>query len=63
MGADVSIIIPTQRRPGPLRTAARSALRQAGVEGLSVELVIADNDQAPSARAVADELAAGAPFR
>lgn len=57
---DVSIVIPTQRRPGPLLVAARSALRQAGIERLTVELVIADNDQAPSARPIASELAAEA---
>jgi hypothetical protein len=59
---DVSIVIPTQRRPGPLRVAAASALRQSGVEGLSLELVIADNDQVPSARPIADRLGAEAPF-
>lgn len=62
MAADVSIVIPTQRRPGPLALAARSALGQAPPAGLRLELVIADNDQVPSARAFAEALADEAPF-
>jgi succinoglycan biosynthesis protein ExoM len=62
MSARVSIIIPTQRRPGPLLTAARSALDQAGVADEALELVVVDNDQSPSARPVVEQLAAGAPF-
>jgi succinoglycan biosynthesis protein ExoM len=58
----ISIIIPTQRRPQSLACAARSALRQTGLEGRDVELVIVDNDQAPSARPIADQIAAEAPF-
>jgi succinoglycan biosynthesis protein ExoM len=60
--ATISIVIPTQRRPLSLARAARSALRQTGVEHAALELVIADNDQAPSARATAELLAAEAPF-
>lgn len=59
---DVSIVIPTQRRPGPLRVAARSALSQVRVGHLSLELIIADNDQVPSARPIAGQLAAEARF-
>jgi succinoglycan biosynthesis protein ExoM len=60
--AAVSIVIPTQRRPEQLLRAARSALRQTGVEGRALELVIADNDQVPSARPIAEQLAAEAAF-
>ena len=62
MSADISIVIPTQRRPASLRRAARSALRQAGVDHGRLELVIVDNDQQPSARPIADQLAAEADF-
>ena len=58
----ISVIIPTQRRPAPLRTAAMSILRQAGLDPAAVELVIADNDATDSARPVAAGLAAAAPF-
>ncbi|HUO23934.1 MAG TPA: glycosyltransferase family 2 protein [Caulobacteraceae bacterium] len=60
-GPTVSVVIPTQRRAEPLTLAAGSVLRQQGVDFTRVELVIADNDQAPSARAVAERLAAQAP--
>jgi len=62
-GTTISIVIPTQRRPQGLVRAARSVLRQTGVEHAALELVIADNDQAPSARPTAEQLAAEAPFR
>jgi glycosyltransferase involved in cell wall biosynthesis len=58
----VSLIIPTQRRPAGLALAARSAFRQAGVDFAHAELVIVDNDQVPSAAAVADQLRGEAPF-
>ena len=54
--ARISIVIPTQRRPGPLALAARSALRQRGVDMTCVELVIVDNDAVPSGQPVADTL-------
>jgi glycosyl transferase family 2 len=60
--ATISIVIPTQRRPAGLARAARSALRQAGVDLAALELVIADNDQVPSARSTAELLADEAPF-
>ncbi len=60
--ATISIVIPTQRRPLGLARAARSALRQTGVAPATLELVIADNDQVPSARSTAELLAAEAPF-
>ena len=58
----VSIIIPTQRRPSGLAVAAASALAQTGVDPSSVELIVADNDAAPSAQAFVRELASTAPF-
>ncbi|MGR4865314.1 glycosyltransferase family 2 protein [Caulobacter sp. LARHSG274] len=58
----VTVMIPTQRRPGGLAVAARSVLAQAGVDPARLELVIVDNDQAPSAQATAGALAAEAPF-
>jgi succinoglycan biosynthesis protein ExoM len=57
----VSLIIPTQRRPEGLALAARSALAQAGAAAM--ELVIVDNDEAPSAEPFVRRLAAGAPCR
>ncbi|HEY5107224.1 MAG TPA: glycosyltransferase family 2 protein [Caulobacteraceae bacterium] len=47
----VSIIIPTQRRPQGLATASASVFAQTGVDFAELELVIVDNDGAPSARA------------
>ena len=60
--ASISIVIPTQRRTAGLVRAARSALRQTGVDLGALELVIADNDQVPSARSTAELLAAEASF-
>jgi hypothetical protein len=58
----VSLAIPTQRRPDGLAVAARSTFRQLGVDPKRLELVIVDNDAVPSARALAEALAAEAPF-
>jgi succinoglycan biosynthesis protein ExoM len=60
--ARVTIMIPTQRRPDGLTVAARSLFGQTGVDFADLELVIVDNDQIPSAKPVADELAKAAPF-
>jgi glycosyltransferase involved in cell wall biosynthesis len=60
--AAVSIILPTQRRPASLARAAGSALAQTGVDPASLELVVVDNDSAPSALDVVARLAQGAPF-
>ncbi|HXQ12733.1 MAG TPA: glycosyltransferase [Caulobacteraceae bacterium] len=60
--ATISIVIPTQRRTPGLARAARSVLRQTGVDHVARELVIADNDQVPSARPTAELLAAEAAF-
>jgi hypothetical protein len=53
----VSVIIPTQRRPQSLQTAARSAMRQGLPPACALELVIVDNDEAGSARSVVAALA------
>ncbi|HKT53220.1 MAG TPA: glycosyltransferase family 2 protein [Caulobacteraceae bacterium] len=58
----VSVIIPTQRRPGPLETAARSVLLQQGVDLGEMEMVVVDNDQMPSAAGFVAKLAGEAPF-
>jgi glycosyltransferase involved in cell wall biosynthesis len=58
----VSIVIPTQRRPEGLARAAASVLRQRGVDGRDLELVIVDNDAAPSAAEAARRLSTTAPF-
>jgi glycosyltransferase involved in cell wall biosynthesis len=63
MTPEVSIIIPTQRRPEGLARAARSVFAQGGVESSRLELVVVDNDQAPSAADMAKTLADEAPFR
>jgi hypothetical protein len=60
--AQISLVIPTQRRPQGLATAARSTFRQLGVDFGRLELVIVDNDQTPSAEPLAEILAAEAPF-
>ena len=62
MTLEVSIIIPTQRRLEGLARAARSLFAQDGVAASSLELVVVDNDQTPSAAEVARALAAEAPF-
>ena len=60
--AEISLVIPTQRRPAGLALAARSTFRQTGVDFARLELVIVDNDQVPSAEPLAATLAAEAPF-
>lgn len=58
----VSIIIPTQRRPAGLATAVESVLAQTGIDPAGIELIIADNDAAPSAKAFAATAAKDSPF-
>jgi len=58
----VTVMIPTQRRLDGLAVAARSVFAQIGVDVAALELVIVDNDQAPSAQATAATLAGEAPF-
>jgi len=58
----ISLAIPTQRRPVGLAVAVRSTFRQTGVDVARLELVIVDNDAVPSAQALAQTLAAEAPF-
>lgn len=62
MGATISIVIPTQRRPAGLALAMRSALAQSGVDPATLELIVADNDQQPSARLAVESAAKTAPF-
>lgn len=58
----ISVVIPTQRRPGPLAVAVGSVLAQRGVDPAAMELVIADNDATPSAEAFARAAAEAASF-
>jgi succinoglycan biosynthesis protein ExoM len=58
----VTVMIPTQRRLGGLAVAARSVFAQVGVDFAAVELVVVDNDQAPSAQTTVVDLAGQAPF-
>jgi cellulose synthase/poly-beta-1,6-N-acetylglucosamine synthase-like glycosyltransferase len=63
----VTVMIPTQRRLHGLAVAARSVFAQTGLEGVGVdfaalELVVVDNDQAPSAEKTVADLARQAPF-
>ena len=62
MSPRISIIIPTQRRPQGLAIAARSVFAQVGVDAKELELVIVDNDQVASAKALADGFKSEAPF-
>lgn len=62
MDATISIVIPTQRRPAGLQVALRSVLGQAGLDPARLELIVADNDRQPSARAAVEAEAATAPF-
>ena len=55
---DVSIIIPTYRRPELLAATLASCLAQRGIEGERVEIVVVDNDPAQSARGTVDLAAA-----
>ena len=59
---NVSIVIPTQRRPEPLARAVRSTFAQTMAASDGLELVVVDNDQSPSARPIVEGLAAEAPF-
>lgn len=58
----ISLVTATQRRPEPLARALRSLFAQEGVDPAEIELVVADNDLAPSARLGVEALAAEAPF-
>lgn len=62
MSGLISIIIPTQRRPGGLATALDSVLRQTGAPPERLEVVVVDNDAVPSARAAVEAAARRAPF-
>ena len=57
---DVSIVIPTYRRPELLALTLAGCLAQQGVEDERVEIVVVDNDPAQSARAIVDSASEGA---
>ena len=59
---DISVIIPTFKRPEGLDRAARSILRQANPCGLLLELIVVDNDPAASACDAVRDLADTAPI-
>lgn len=61
MGADVSVVIPTLRRPAELERALRSVFAQTGVGGRLASVVIADNDPAASAEETVRRLRAESP--
>ena len=54
---DLSIIIPTFRRPDALRSCMSSCLAQTGLDGLDYELVIVDNCPQQSARDIVASIA------
>jgi glycosyltransferase involved in cell wall biosynthesis len=58
---EVSVVIPTRRRPVSLARAMRSVFAQAGVGMDTIELVIVDNDAARGAEATVEALRAEAP--
>ena len=55
---DVSIVIPTYRRPEMLAGTLATCLAQQGVENERIEIVVVDNDPAQSARGTVDAAAA-----
>jgi succinoglycan biosynthesis protein ExoM len=59
---DVSLIIPTFKRPGPLAEALASVFAQEGLGQITVELIVVDNDPACSARPVVEALTPRSPF-
>ncbi|MBX3479883.1 MAG: glycosyltransferase family 2 protein [Caulobacter sp.] len=63
MTPTISLIVPTQRRPAGLETALRSLVAQSGVDPARLELIVADNDAVPSARAFVEALEAPFPVR
>lgn len=62
MSVQITVIIPTQRRPQSLARAVRSVFDQQSVDFSAVELVVVDNDQAPSAQAAVEAFGVGAPM-
>lgn len=59
-GPDLSVLIPTRGRPASLAVALRSILSQVGAPAF--EVVVVDNDVAPSARATVEALAPETPL-
>src|SRR4051812_35156748 len=58
----VTGMIPPQPRLHGLSVGARSVFAQVGVDFAALELVVVDNDQAPSAEKIVADLARQAPF-
>lgn len=58
----ISVVIPTYKRPDGIRCALGS-VEHCGVEGYDVEIVIADNDPAGSARDFVESFAAQSPAK
>jgi len=56
---DVSIVIPTYRRPELLAITLAGCLTQRGIEDERVEIIVVDNDPAQSARATVESAAHG----
>lgn len=61
-GIDVSILIATYDRLGPLEATLRSVLAQHNRLGLAYEVAVVDNHPTVSARATVERIAAEAPF-
>lgn len=59
---DVSILVPTLRRPASLERALHSLFAQTGVADRVAEIVVVDNDPAGSARDGVDDLRGAAPW-
>ena len=55
-----TVMIPTQRRLGGLAVAVRSVLAQRDVDFNTLEIVVVDNDQVPSAQSTIEGLATAA---
>ncbi|MBU1346177.1 MAG: glycosyltransferase [Alphaproteobacteria bacterium] len=58
---DVSVIVPTMRRPDSLERALRSLFAQTGVEGRLASIVVVDNDPAGTADATTARLSDASP--
>lgn len=60
--ADLSVIVPTMRRPESLERALRSLFAQSGVADRLTSIVVVDNDPAATAKATVGRLMAVSPF-
>jgi len=57
----ISVIVPTFQRPDGIKIALTSLLSQK-VKDRAVEIIVADNDPAGSAKAVVESFMMGSPF-